>query len=362
MYYAALLRTSVDFFIIEEDMKRVVLIIGSLLILLAIPATIFLVMRNQEIRQRAAPATTLTLTPSALTKQVGDTFTLEVHMDTAANQVVAVQVSLAFDPTKLEAEWIHNGTMFPNILSSGVVGNGTASIQVGSTNTITPVTGTGLVATINMKALAGTTTPVTVKFATADTYVGALGEGSTNVLTSSTPSTITIGGGVVPTPSPTGNPSDTLTPTLSPTPESTDSATSSAVTIDSPTKDESIATQKPTIEGKAPPGSTVTIAVYSTQQITATVTADANGNWTYTIPNALETGPHTVVVAAQNPTTGQTETATLAFVVSNGTENGASGSAMPASGSVEPTILLLALGMILLLSGALAPVLIRNKS
>lgn len=338
-------------------MKRIVFIIISILILLAIPTTVLLVMRNQELRQRAAPATSLTLTPVSVTKQIGEEITLEAHMDTATNQVVAVQVSMSFDPTKLEAEWIHNGTMFPNIISSGVVGNGTASIALGAANTTTPITGTGLVATIKLKALAATTSPVSVKFA-SDTFVGALGEGSTNVLTSTVPSTITISGGAADIPiTPTATPSGSLTPTLTPT----KGATTSAVTIDSPTTNESVASQKPTIEGRAPPGSTVTIAVYSTQQITATVTADANGNWSYTIPQLLDAGPHTIVVAVQNPTSGQTETATLAFVVSDGSENGASGSAAPVSGSVEPTILLLSLGMLLLVSGSLIPILNRNK-
>ena len=331
-------------------MKRLVLIIVSILILLAIPLTVFLVSRNQELRQRAAPATTLTLSPASITKQVGDEFTLEVHMDTATNQVVAVQVSLSFDPTKLEAEWIHNGTMFPNIISSGVVGNGSASIALGAANTTTPITGTGQVATIKLKALAGTAAPVSVKFA-SDTFVGALGEGSTNVLTSTIPSTITISGGDAAV-SPTG----TLQLNVTPTQAATGSATSSAVLITSPISNQSVATQQPTIQGKAPAGSTVTIAVYSTQQITATVVADANGNWSYTIPQALEAGPHTVVVAAQNPSSGQTETATIGFVVSNGTENGASGSAIPVTGSVEPTFILLGLGILLLLGGFSVPI------
>lgn len=345
-------------------MKRIVVIIVSLLIFLAIPVTIFLVMHNQELRNRAAPATTLTLTPATLSKQVGDEFTLEVHMDTAANQVVAVQISLSFDPTKLEAEWIHNGTMFPNIITSGVVGNGSASIALGAANTTTPISGTGLVGTIKMKALAGTTTAAQVKFS-ADTFVGALGEGSTNVLSSTIPASITIGGGG-PTPTqgattPTVNPSGTITPTLSPTQEATDSATTSAVTISSPVTNQSVSVATPTIKGKAPPGSTVTIAVYSTQQITATVTADANGNWSYTIPEALEAGPHTVVVAAQNPTSGQTETATLAFVVADGTSNGASGSATPVSGDVEPTLILLGLGALLLVGGSVIPLVQRKQ-
>lgn len=319
-------------------------------------------MQQQEIRQKAAPATTISITPSTLTKKVGDEFTMEVHMDTAANQLVALQLNISYDPTKLEAEWIHNGTMFPNIISSGKVENGIVSIALSAQNTATPVTGTGLVATIDFKAIANTTTPVSVAF-TKDTYAGALSEpSSTNVINLENNATVTIGGGTqgTVTPTPTGGTiTPSLTPSLSPTEAATDSATTSAVIIESPTTNESVASDMPVIQGKAPPGSTVTIAVYSEQQITATVTADANGNWTYTVPQALAAGPHTVVVAAQNPSTGQTETATLAFVVSNGTGNGASGSAIPVTGSVEPTILFMGLGMLLLIGGFFVPVLVK---
>lgn len=348
----------------NKDMKRIVFIIVSILILLAIPLTVLLVSRNQELRKRAAPATTLTLTPTTLTKQVGDEFTLDVHMDTATNQVVAVQVSLAFDPTKLEAEWIHNGTMLPNIISSGVVGNGTAAIALGAANTTTPITGTGLVATIKLKALAKTDSPITVKFA-ADSFVGALGEGSTNVLTSTIPSTITISGGTTVDTTNTNtsaSSSASLAPSLNSNLSATDSAaTASAISILTPTKNESVATQNPTIEGKAPPGSTVTIAIHSTQQITATVTADANGNWSYTVPQTLDAGPHTIVVATQDPTTGKTSSATLAFVVANDSSNGASGSAMPVSGSVEPTLILIGLGTLLFLGGLTIPIVIKTN-
>src|SRR3989338_2385806 len=99
-------------------MKRVVIIVFSLILFLAIPASVFLSMRSQELRKKAAPATTLTLTPTTLTKAVNEEFTLEARMDTAENQIVAVELNITFDPTKLQAEFIHNGTMFPNILSS----------------------------------------------------------------------------------------------------------------------------------------------------------------------------------------------------------------------------------------------------
>lgn len=337
-------------------MKRTVIIIIAVLIFLAIPATVFLAMRNQELRQKAAPATSITLSPSSLSKQVGDEFTLEIRMNTADNQVVATQVSLAFDPEKLEAVWIHNGTMFPNIISSGIVGNGAASIAVGAANTTTPITGAGLVATVKLKALASTTSPIAVRF-DADTFVGALGEGSTNVLTSTTPSTITIARSAAADSAvtPAATQSATLTPTLEPAQESTDSASQSAVTIVSPIINESVTTQTPIIQGKAPPGSTVTIAVYSTQQITATVTADENGDWTYSVSEPLEPGAHTIVVAAQNPTSGETNTATIAFVVSDGSAADLTGDEMPVSGSVEPTLLLIGLGLFFLISGSLMP-------
>ncbi|MBI5018992.1 hypothetical protein HZB58_01840 [Candidatus Gottesmanbacteria bacterium] len=342
-------------------MKRIVIILISLITLIAIPASVLLTMRSQELRKKAAPATTLTLTPTTLNKAVGEEFTLEVRMDTAGNQIVAVDLKLSFDPAKLEAEWIHNGTMFPNILSSGTVGNGTISMALGATNTTTPISGTGTVATIKFKALAATTSPVAVRF-TADTFVGALNEGSTNALTSTIPATITIGGAGGGTGTGTVTPTlaSSITPTLTPTLAASDSASPSGITIDSPTKNESVATQKPTIVGTAPPGTTVTITVYS-DPITVTVTADANGNWTYTLADELEAGPHTIVVAAQDPTTGQSHTATLAFVVATGSENGASGSAIPVSGTTENTILLLTLGMLFILIGSAVPLLRRTS-
>lgn len=350
-------------------MKRIVVIVVSILMVLAVPISVFVAMRNQEVRKKAAPATTLTLSPTTITKNIGEEFTLEAQMNTGTNQIVAVDLSLSYDPTKLEAEWIHNGTMFPNILSSGVVGNGTVSIALGATNTTTPITGTGTVATIRFKTLAATTTPIAVRF-TTETFVGALNEGSTNALTSSIPATITIGGAssnttITPTPtttlgttvSPTATPTGSITPTLTITP--TSSASSSAVTIDSPMKNESITTELPTISGKAPAGATVTITVYS-DPITVTVQADTNGNWSYTLTEPLENGPHTIVAAAQNPSTGTSYTATLAFVVATENENATSDNTLPVSGTLENTILLLSLGILSIVVGSIIPYTKKN--
>lgn len=334
-------------------MKRTVVIIFAIFLLLAIPISVFVVMKNQELRKKATPATSLSITPTTLTKAVGEEFTLEVKMNTAENQIVAVDLKILFDATKLEGVWIRNGSMFPNILSSGVVGSGTASIALGAPNTTTPVTGTGTVATLRLKAIAATTTPVTVRFG-SDTFVGALNEGSTNALQTSVPATITIGGGTT-TPTPTS-----LTPTLTPTLSASGSASPSAVTISSPAPNASVSNTQPTLRGTAPPQTTVTITIYS-DPITVTVNSDALGNWSYTLAESLAAGPHTIVVAARDPVSGQSRTATLAFVVATGDENGATGSAVPVSGAVENTLFLLGLGFLFIVTGSATAAFGKNR-
>lgn len=333
-------------------MKKIVLIVIAILTLLAIPATVFLVSQSQELRKRAAPATTLTLSPTSVTKKVGEKFTLEVKIDTGENQVVTAEINLTFDPEKLEAKTIKNGTLFPNILSDGTVGPGTASIQVGAPNTAQPVTGTGTAAVIEFMPLANTDTPVSVRFAST-TFVGGLGESSANVLVGTTPARVTITDGTL-SPEATGSGALVPTPTLADEEESTSGAqaTSSAVIIQTPLKNKSVADEQPTITGKAPPGSTVTLVIRS-EPITVTVKADANGNWSYTPTVPLEDGSHSVVASALDPVTGQTQTASTSFVVAAAGPEGSTESATPVAGAMETTILLVGLGMLVFLSGLL---------
>lgn len=321
-------------------MKRVVIIVIALLILLAIPVTVFLVGQRQELRKRAAPATTLSLSPASITKKVGETFSLEVKIDTGLNQVVATEIHLLFDADKLEAESITNGALFPNILTSGTVASGSASIAIGASNTTTPVTGTGVAAVIRFKALKTTDTPTSVRFDSL-TFVGGLGEGSTNVLVGTTPARITI----------TGQ-NDSNTPQPSPTPTVSDSneSTSSAVTITTPTKNTSVTTDQPTIAGKASPGSTVTITIYS-DPITVTVKANSNGIWTYTPTTPLADGTHTIVASALDPSTGKTQTASTAFIVASGGSGSSSISATPVAGTTETTFILVSVGAFIFLTG-----------
>lgn len=350
-------------------MKKVFLFVVVGLLLLAIPATIFFLGQQRDIRTRAAPATTLSLTPATQTVNVGSTFKLNVSMDPGPNQVVTANLYITYDVTKLQATAITNGANAPRILNSGVVENGTASIQVGAASNAQPITSAGPIAVVTFTAKSPTTAiaPAQIQFAT-NTFIGGLNEATANVLVGTTGAKITINGTASASASlsasntSTASATLTLTPTLTPTRAASGSgtATTSAVTIVSPTTNADVATTEPVIEGKAPPGSVVTIVIHSTP-LTVTVTTDANGNYSYTPTTPLDPGPHDVTASIQTAA-GTTETATASFVVAAGSGLGggtASDTAMPVSGNVEATILLVGLGVLLLASGAFIPIFIH---
>lgn len=346
-------------------MKKLFLYFSIAIILLGIPISVFLVSRNQDLRKRAAPATTLFLSPAVITKNIGETFSLDVKIDTAENQVGVIQLKLEYDPTKLEAVDITNGALAPTIRVSGKIDEaGVASITVGAKSTAEPITESGTIAVVTLKAIAATTEPITVKFsAPPETYANALSEGENNVLIGMTPATVTIqnlGSSLTPTLTPTATPlvtptatpiatlSGTLTPTLTPT----QSATPAALSITSIQPNENITTSTPTFSGSVQPGYTITLTIYSEPR-TVVVTVDENGNWTYTPEEGLDNGPHTVVALATNPTTGETQTSTVPFVV-NG-EGSSTESAVPVTGSVQTTMMLLGLALLCFIIGGSIP-------
>ncbi len=341
--------------IIEVRMKKIFLYVVVGLLLIAIPATIFILGRQRDTRARAAPATTLSLLPATQTVKVGDDkVKVTVQMDPGANQVVTATIYLVYDTTKLTATGATNGANAPRILNSGKFENGTASISVGAASNAQPIASPGPVAVFTFTAKAGTTaiSPATIQFA-SNTFVGGLNEPTANVLVGTTGAKITINDtnaaaaslDVGPTATPTATP--IATPTATPPP----AATQSAILITSPTENTSSSPQ-PTITGKAPPGATVTLVIRS-NAITVTVTADANGNWTYTPATPLESGPHNVLASVLTAA-GTTQTANTSFVVVGAGLGGGSASdaAVPVSGNVETTILLLVIGVLLIGSGS----------
>lgn len=373
-------------------MKKIFLVVIIILTLVAMPATIYLVSQKQEFRKKAAPASTISLIPANLNPKVGEIFTLEATIDTADNQVLVADIQIEFDSTKLEAQSITNGALFPNILTAGTIENGKATILVGAPSTTQPVRGKGTAAILRFKALDVTTSPITVKFS-PNTFAGAQDEGSNNVLIGTNPSVVTItdgaGGNDSTTPSetpepsqspeptspdeePTDTPQDGDTPTgitkQSPTPAGEAGADSTnenepltntqILSIDSPALNSNAKSNKPEIKGKAPPGSSITLTIYSTPK-TIVLTADQNGNWIYTPDSALEEGPHNVVASFEDPDTGETYSATSSFVIAAGTSGGSPDEAIPVAGNASYTLILLIAGVMLLSAGFFIPLVFR---
>jgi len=376
-------------------MKKIVLFVICGILLIAIPLAVYVVGKNTELRKRAAPATTLTFSPSQETVQINQTFPLEIKINTADNQVATIQLQAVFDPTKFQAIDITNGDLAPTIRVSGKVDDtGTATITVGAKDETHPITGIGTVAVLTLKAISATATPATIQFSPApNTFINALGEGESNVLTGSTPANITItnidnsttqtasesatqdaSASASATPTPTQTPD--VTPTLTPTPTDIQNQNANQGTqtlqITSPTDNENVTNVQPSFSGTAAPGATVTLTIHSTPQ-TDVVTADANGNWTYTPTTPLDAGQHSVTALTTDPTSGATQTTTTSFTVNidnSGTGKGSgvtttptdnsvesTGSAVPETGTIETTFILIFIGGIIFLGGALLPVL-----
>lgn len=74
--------------------------------------------------------------------------------------------------------------------------------------------------------------------------------------------------------------------------------TSEELVLVSPKANETVNTQKPEIIGVAPAGTKITVTIHSSTVITQTVTANTNGQWSYTVPQNLSPGEHTVTITA----------------------------------------------------------------
>lgn len=219
--------------------KKLLFIGFFIILLIAIPLTIFLVQQQQETRSQAQAATTLAFTPpstqaSPMEKSVGDVFGIDVTVDPSSNLVSFVRLEIQYDSTKLATAsadegsdpFVPNTAAFPSINEGPIYEDGKilVTLSVGSDPTKAIQTPTR-VGTITFKALEETDTPTLVTYG-VQTQVLSLGgedQASENVLSTTTPAAIQIGGGeITPTvteePEPTDiTPTITVTPTASPT-------------------------------------------------------------------------------------------------------------------------------------------------
>lgn len=162
---------------------------------------------------------------------------------------------------------------------------------------------------------------------------------------------------------------------LSPAVESTSGAVQAlGITFYNPSKNgEELNTLKPALQGKGPAKTKLTIEIHSDPVYKGTVTTDANGEWTYTPTGNLTPGEHTITVSYKdangqtvteqrtfkvlaqgksvNPAFTSTPSATTTGSATTRTTTVASGSAVPKSGSVEQTFVLLFAGLLSVFAG-----------
>jgi len=359
-------------------LKIILAIISVIVLVGGVIAGVILVRQRQLLTKQAAPATSLTLVSSNSSPAVGDTFSVNVNIDTGVNTVIGTELYITFDQNKLQLDSFSLGSFFvnPNIQTQNIdnaIGNATYILFL-PTGTI-PLSGQGVVVSLNMQAVAGGVASIGLS---PDTLVAAIGgDVGTNVLENTNPTSVTVVSSQPvssPTPTPTSgagfSPSATVAPTLtsiptpiptspgtggvstptptvsSPTPTSTaGSAGSTQVTLTSVKDGQVVSDTTPTFSGTASPNATISITISSPDEIKGTVKASSTGTWTFTPTTALTAGSHTATIIATS-TTGATSTTSVDFTVS--------AAELPDSGISFPTILGIVFGIIVLtLSGAL---------
>lgn len=107
-----------------------------------------------------------------------------------------------------------------------------------------------------------------------------------------------------------GTPS--VTPFSFPTTEQGEAGT--APQILTPQEKQQFIDQQPLFRGKALPNESVTITINSEHTVTATITADANGNWQFRPDEPLEPGTHTITIRTIDAS-GLMRSITQSFVV-----------------------------------------------
>jgi hypothetical protein len=212
-------------------MKKILLIGFIVVLLIAIPVTVFLVQQQQKTKSAAVAATTISILPASQNPiHVGDNVDLNVQVNpataTTTNLVSFVKFTIMYDNTKIATDgagFVPNITAgLPLVLQGPVYGTGTISITLSAggdaTKIIQAITNLG---TVTFKAIATTdAAPTQITFGN-DTVVRSAGtsdQGNENVLASANPAVLTIIANA------TVTPTNTPTPTLTPTPTSTSSA------------------------------------------------------------------------------------------------------------------------------------------
>lgn len=220
-------------------MKRstIFAIIGVLALIGGLGAGIILVQQQQLFQQKAAPASTISISPGSQSKNPGDSFTFSVTLDTGTNAVTGIDVELKFDPSAIQITSLAQGPGVANLNQTikNTFDNtaGTISYSIFTLNSSNAITGSSIEvlkvnATVKASATSGN---YNISF-DPSTSASASQEGQ-NVLIGKTPGVLTVtsaqasptptpsGSGATNSPSPAASQTPTVAPSSSPTVQTT---------------------------------------------------------------------------------------------------------------------------------------------
>ncbi|HYM64925.1 MAG TPA: hypothetical protein VES68_00345 [Candidatus Sulfotelmatobacter sp.] len=191
------------------SVKKILLVAFIIVLIIAIPVTIYLVSLQQKPKSSSIPATSLAFSPQNQSAKIGEDLNFDVNINPGSNSVSLVKVLISYDATKLSAEngsFIPNGSSFPSIVSGPTYEPGKVSVTLSIGANSPPIDKETKVGSITFKTLASTDSSSTLLTFGNDTQVlstGATDQFNQNVLSTTTPANVSIAASEAPlTPSP----------------------------------------------------------------------------------------------------------------------------------------------------------------
>ena len=169
--------------------KKIIAIIVLFLILAGLGAGLYLMRQQQDLREKAAPATTVSLIKPTKTILVGESFDVTVEVDTATNILSGAVLEVNFDKEKLTLASFSPSTLLPVELAKAQINNssGSATISLGA-QPANPPQGKGTIATLKFEAKAAGNAAITFG---PNTKASGTNE-AIDVIIGKNPATITI--------------------------------------------------------------------------------------------------------------------------------------------------------------------------
>ncbi|MFH0863579.1 MAG: cohesin domain-containing protein [Candidatus Gottesmanbacteria bacterium] len=186
-------------------------------VLIILPITIIALQKARfETRKGAAPATVLSLEPATTTIAPNQPFDVNVHINSGANQIIAVDLVLTYNPAILKVNNITAGSFLVNPQQiNKTIDNGAGKViySIYTPNRTDAKSGEGTLAIINFEGISTGTSGVIFD---PQTGIGALGE-SESALSQTIPGSYTISTiPASPTPGPSGSPTPSPSPNSNP--------------------------------------------------------------------------------------------------------------------------------------------------